>query len=448
LPAAVLLICLTAAGCKGKAPQKEEAPRQVRGAVAVERDIPQELSGFGTLSFLKKQDIAAPQDAVLKALYFREGDTVRPGDVLALLENPQITLAVGKAENALAQAKASLALAEARLLEGEFQAEAQLLSLEKGEAELAQSRKVHAEQERKHRGEEALFEAGGVTPEAIRAGRFALESEAEQLRLMEKDMEIRRIGFRDRDLTAGGLALPQSEGERRRAAIILATAALRAEAAAAKAQMEAALKELESARLARSELEIRGSSGGTVGARYVEEGERVKREDKILTLMDTESLYAVFPVREAEALRLERGMPARVSLDGTGGTYGGTVDLVAPTADSQSFTFTVRVLLSPEGIASGNGEGLPKPGMFARVSITLGPPEKAVVIPGGVVLNQGDDEGVVFVINGNTVYERKVLLGTSLGEERIVASGLSPGDPVVLRPDGNLRDGSYVILAE
>jgi RND family efflux transporter MFP subunit len=212
--------------------------------------------------------------------------------------------------------------------------------------------------------------------------------------------------------------------------------------------MEAAVKELESARLAQSELKIRSSSGGTVGARYFEEGERVKREDKILTLMDTESLYAVFPVREADALRLERGMPARVSLDGTGGTYGGAVDLVAPAADSQSFTFTVRVLLSPEEIASGNGEGRPKPGMFARVSITLGPPRKAVVIPGGVILNQGDDEGVVFVISGNTVYERKVLLGMSLGEDRIVASGLSPGDPVVLRPDGNLRDGSYVVLAE
>jgi multidrug efflux pump subunit AcrA (membrane-fusion protein) len=434
-------------GCGSPPKQGEgEVPRLVRGAVIGERDLPNEVSGFGTLSFLKKVDVAAPQDAVVAALYYREGDKVQSGDKLALLENPQISLAAGRAQNTYSQAKAALDLARSRLLEGEFQAEAQLLNLEKAEAELEQARKLHEEQIRKHRGEEALYEAGGVTEEAIRTGRFSLEAAEEKLRLMEKDLEIRRIGFRNQDLTAAGLPLPKNAGEQRRLYIVLATATLRAEFQAAQASLQAAAKELESARLAESELVLKSSMAGTVGALYMEVGERVKREDKILTLMDTESLYGVFPVREEDALRLEKGMAATVSLDGTGGTYGGAVDLVAPIADSQSFTFSVRVLLSPESIAGGRG--LPKPGMFARVAITLGPPRKVLVVPDAAIVNKKDNQGVVFVINGNTVHEREIRFGASLGEDREIETGLVPGDLVVARPDGGLRDGVYVSVAE
>jgi RND family efflux transporter MFP subunit len=446
---AIFLLALVLSGC-GVPPERGavEAPRQIRGAVVKERDIPHEISGFGTLSFLKKVDVAAPQDAVLAALYYREGDRVKPGDRLALLENPQISLAVGRAKNTYSQAKAALDLARSRLLEGEFQAEAQLLNLEKAEAELEQARKVHGELKRKHQGEEALYEAGGVTEEAIRAGRFSLASEEEKIRLLEKDLEIRRVGYRTQDLRAAGLPLPKTEGEQGRLFIVLATATLRAEVQASQASLEAAAKELESAVLAESELVIESSMNGTVGALYMEAGERVKREDKILTLMDTDSLYGVFPVREEDALRLEQGMAAKVSLDGTGGTYEGSVDLVAPVADSQSFTFSVRVLLSPESIAGGMGETLPKPGMFARVSISLGPPRKLMVIPDSAIINKKDKQGAVFVINGDTLHEREVGFGISLGEDREIERGLLPGDLVAARPDGSFRDGTYVSVVE
>jgi RND family efflux transporter MFP subunit len=436
-------------GC-GTPPEQgtTEAPRQVRGTVIGERDIPHEIYGFGTLSFLKKVDVASPQDAVLAALYYREGDKVAAGDRLALLENPQISLAVGRAENTFSQAKAALDLARSRLLEGEFQAEAQQLNLEKAEAELEQARKVYGEQQRKHQGEETLYEAGGVTQEAIRTGRFSLASAEENIRLLEKDLAIRRIGFRDQDLAAAGLPPPQNETERRRLYSTLATATLRAEVLASRASLEAAAKELESAKLAEAELVITSSLSATVGALYMEAGERVKREDKILTLMDTESLYGIFPVREEDALRLEKGMAARVSLDGTGGIYGGTVDVISPVADSQSFTFSVRVLLSPEGILGGMGEILPKPGMFARVSITLGPPRRVTVIPDSAILNKKNNQGVVFVINGDTLHERNISFGPSLGEERELTSGLLPGELVVSRADGSLQDGIYVSVAE
>ena len=256
--------------------------KKVKGAVVYSRELPDEASGFGSLSYLSKVDIAAPQEAVIKKLFFREGDSVRQGEIILLLENPQIKLAVERAENNYSQAHAACNLANSKLLEGTFQSEAQLLLLEKAEAELALAKKKWEEDRRKHQNQETLFEAGGIHTEAILVSRFSLDTEWEQLQLMEKELEIRRIGSRDQDLVKAGIPVPIDENEKRNALVKLLTSSLKAELDAALARLEAAQKELTSANIALAELTVRSPAAGIVGVRYLEEGERVKIQDKIL----------------------------------------------------------------------------------------------------------------------------------------------------------------------
>jgi RND family efflux transporter MFP subunit len=436
--------------CTKKQPGAEEEIRSVKGSRALIRELPDETGGFGTLSFLTKVDIAAPQDGRIKKLYFREGDTVEQGMSVVLLENSQIELAVERAENNYSQAKAARDLAGSRLLEGELQAEARLLAVEKAEAELAQAKRKWEEDQRKHQNQEALFSAGGLNTEAILSGRFSLQSEWEQILIMERDLEIRRIGCRNSDLASAGISVPLDETERRRSLISLLTLSLRAELGAAAARLEAAGKELASAKIARDELLVRSPVPGVVGARYFEEGERVKTEDKMLTLMDTASLYAVFPVREKDALRIEKGMSALVRIDGTGEIREGRVDLVYPQADSQTMSFLVRVLLNGPPEDSGETVGMAdlKPGMFVRAQVNLGPPRRAVAVPETSIVNKKNNEGIVFVINGNVLSERKVFLGSVLGDEREITAGLDAGEVVVVRPESDMREGTYVSLAD
>jgi RND family efflux transporter MFP subunit len=433
---------LVLSSCGGRETAGEETPMTVRGTPVMEREVSDEISGFGSLSFEKKVDLAAPQEGVVERLFFREGDRVGKGERVARLANPQIGIAVARAENTRTLAEASLALARAKLLEGEFQSEAQIRGLEKGLLELEQALRSLAEMRRKLQGEEALFEAGGISPEGIRETRFGVAAAEEEVRLMEKELEIRRIGFRDEDLAAGGYPVPEDEAGRTRMLITLATASLRAELLAAEANLEAAKRELESVKIMESELLVLSPESGIVGARYIEEGERVKREDKLLTLIDTKNLYAVFPLREGEALKLEKGMAARVGLDGNGGSYEGTVALIYPQGDSQSFTFLVRVLLAGTG-----GPGELKPGMFARIVIPQNP-RRITLIPGAAITSREEGRGRVFALTGNTVSERTVALGKNYGEDVEVISGLSFGEVVVLRPDGSLKDGVYVSMAK
>ena len=189
---------------------------------------------------------------------------------------------------------------------------------------------------------------------------------------------------------------------------------------------------------------MRSPAAGVVGARYLEEGERVRFQDKILSLIDTTSLYAIFPVRERDALRIERGMLSSILIDGTGETKSGQVDLVYPQADSQSLSFLVRVLLQGSG---SQLNGL-RPGMFARVTVTLGPPGNAVYVPETAIFSQRNNEGSVFIINGSVLTERKIILGSSFGEEREITEGLAAGELVVVRPDSDLREGMNVTVTE
>jgi len=428
--------------CAKQPPSAEE--RKVRGAAAVIREVQDEASGFGSLSFLTKIDVTAPQEAVIRKLFFREGDSVKKGEILLLLENPQINLAVERAENNYSQALAACNLTDTRLTEGKHGAEAQLLSLEKAEAEISVAKRRWEENKRKHQNQETLFEAGGIQPEAILVSRFSLDTELEQIRLMEKEIEIRKVGMRDQDLEKAGFSFPLGEEERIDALVSIITAGLKAERDAAYARLDAAEKELSSAKIALEELRVRCPASGMVGARYLEEGERVRPQDKILSLMDTASHYAIFPVREKDAMRIEKGMKAGVLMDGTGENRDGVVDLVYPQADSQSLSFLVRVLLSDD---DAGGAAKLKPGMFARVTVVLGPPRKAVFIPESAIFNQKNNEGSVFVINGSVLAERKITLGQPQGEEREI-TGVNPGDMAVIRPAPDLKEGMNVSLVD
>jgi RND family efflux transporter MFP subunit len=436
----------------------DEAVKMVQGERVITKEVKNEITGFGALSYKKKVDVASPQDAVIKKLACREGQKVIEDEILAVLENPQIVIALKRAEDNFSEARAAFTLAQAQLLENELQTEAELLGIEKAEEELAETWKQYREEERKIAAQEKLFEAGGIPLETIRGARFSMETRLVSIRLSEKELEIRRIGFRDKDLTAAGIAVPNDKQAKIKAFVRLSTARSRAELEGTKARRDAAEKELASARLAESELTVRCPFSGVIAARYFEEGERVKREDAIFTIIDTESLCAMISVPETDAFRLETGMKAVVELDGLFSSYNGVIDFISPVADSKSFTFSVRVLLSRQDIIKNNGsdnnilpdieEKFAKPGMFARVSITLGPPRSILALKDAAIINKTNKTGTVFVVNGKTITERGVRLGELSGDEWEITEGVSTGEIIVLRPASDLRDGEYVSLAE
>ena len=437
----ILFLLLFYFSCLGsQSHENNDAPIPVRLSPAVLRDNPEVLRGFGSLSYIKKFEVLSLLDGVLDVLYFREGERIRAGDLIAVLHNPQINLAARRAEDSHSQALASLEIAQVRLRDSIYNAEMRILENEKSMDELAQAIIILEEERRKNANREAIYEAGGISDEAIREERFRLTTMENQIVLMSRDLEIRMIGFRESDLAAAGFNIPDEKEEFHRALIHLASMGARAEVDAARANLESAAREAEASRILERELYIRSPGAGIVGARYVEVGERIQREDRILTIIEDESLYAFFPVPESEVHKLRQGMKAYVSSIGDE-VYSAVVDLISPQADSQTFTFTVRVLLE-SGI-----NGRLRPGMFARVSIPLDNGRQILLIPESALAFIRENTARVFTLSNNTLSERNVQIGSRHGEEREIISGLNPGELVVLNPGSSHRDGVYVVPA-
>ncbi|GMO48525.1 MAG: efflux RND transporter periplasmic adaptor subunit [Termitinemataceae bacterium] len=454
----ILSVCLfSVLSCANlKKDAQIENVKKVKGEVVKQSEIPNTIDGFGTLSYQKKVDVISKQEGSLAKIYFKEGQKINKGDVVVMLENPQILLAVERAENMLEQAESALFLAEAALFDAELQAEANLLSLEKSDAEMAQAWKSFYEEEHKQESQEIIYEAGGISDEAIRAARFEFESKRTSLELAEKELEIKKIGFREKDLINAGIEVPQGKEEKLQAFVKLLTRKSKAEIAAAISRKSAAEKELKSALIAKDELVIRSPINGILAVKYPEEGEHVKGEDKLLTIMDNEYLYAVIPVSETDAFKLQTGMESTVEIDGTNNTYSGKIDLINPYADSASYTFSVRILISKEGLQNKGlqnkenslGAEFPKPGMFSRVSISLGAPRSVVSVKESAIFNINNDQGAVFVVNGKSIIEKNVTLGVSYNGSREIKSGLNINEVAVLQPDSDLQEGDYVSIVQ
>lgn len=460
LPALFLSCALIAGACGKKEAESPAAAVRVKSDVVASRAVRDELSGFGSLSFTKKVDVVSVQEAFVPVLRCREGDEVKKGAVLAVMDNPQITLAVNRAGQALRLAVSSTELSRSALLESVFDAEARLANLEKAESELEEQWKIYYEDERKYKAQQTLFLAGGVDEESMRGAKFSLDGELSRIRIAQKEIDIRRIGLRDRDLISAGMTVPENRAARREALITLATARFRAELRGAEARERSARAELESAVVAQRDLTIQSPADGIIAARFVEEGERVKSGDKLFTLIDSGALYASINVREEDAFKIERGMSARVSIDGTKTEYEGSVDMVSPVADASSFSFSVRILLPKEALlnsivteggsfsVSGDKE-LARPGMFARAVIRTGDDKNILVINNGALIEKKDNEALCFVINNDSaVVQRKLAVREGPEGYYAVESGAREGERVVLYPDAGLREGMYVEVEE
>jgi multidrug efflux pump subunit AcrA (membrane-fusion protein) len=78
----------------------------------------------------------------------------------------------------------------------------------------------------------------------------------------------------------------------------------------------------------------------------------------------------------------------------------------------------------------------------------LGQPRKGVFLPASALAGKKNNEAEVFVINGNTLSGRKVVLGQVRGDQWEITSGVKAGEIAVLRPDTDMREGTFVSLAE
>jgi RND family efflux transporter MFP subunit len=433
------IACLGAVSCVPKKAPEVSLPKYKAKTVVMKlENYKEDISSFGTLAYKTKTDISATVEGTMTELLVAEGSAVQSGATLARLKNAQLEMSRQKAESFLSSAASSLELAQAKLWEGQLQVEARLLSIAKAQMQIRQKEYEVAELERAYSKKKSLLDIGGATEEEANSLLISLNAQKTALAAQKKDVEIQLVGMRDEDISARGLPLPKSEKEKRDAIVLLNTQTLRAEVDAARSQLESARMELDSVKAMLSELKLKAPSSGIVGALYAEKGEHLQQNAKVMTLMNTDAVYAVFPVQEGDAARIRNGMRVDVSVDAfKGGAIAAAIDLVSPVIDAQTGALSVKALMK-------NPSMLFRPGMFARVRIDLGAPREVVKLPSSAIAQKKGSGAKVFAVVNGKAFVKQIELGKELDGAFIVEKGLRQGEVLIDSPSPLLKEGEDV----
>ena len=221
-------------------------------------------------------------------------------------------------------------------------------------------------------------------------------------------------------------AISREEFETRNAASAQGDAAVRA----AQAAVAAARLDLQFTRVV-------SPIDGRAGRAMVTVGNLAQADATVLTtVVSQDPVHVYFEADEQTWLRYSRGSSedqrvgsdraVRVGLAGEDGwPHAGTLDFIDNRVDPATGTIRARAVLR-------NPEGLFTPGLFARVQLEGGAESEALLVDDKAVLTDQDRKYVYVLGEDNTAQRRDVELGRMAEGLRVVRSGLSPEDRVIV----------------
>jgi membrane fusion protein, multidrug efflux system len=211
---------------------------------------------------------------------------------------------------------------------------------------------------------------------------------------------------------------------------------------------------LRSAQLELDYTQVRAPVAGRVGRVAVTAGNLVAAGSAsavLTTLVSVDPIYASFNASEEIVTRaLSKLAPTESALPpiyqipveiGTladnGTPIAGKLQMIGNQVDAASGTIAVRAVID-------NPQGRLIPGQFVRIRMGEPKPDKRILVSEKAIGTDQDKKFVFVVGADNKIVYRPVELGSSAGNERIVLSGLSDGDRIVVNGLQRVRPGVLV----
>ncbi|MEM0952620.1 MAG: efflux RND transporter periplasmic adaptor subunit [Pseudomonadota bacterium] len=218
------------------------------------------------------------------------------------------------------------------------------------------------------------------------------------------------------------------------------------------AQVQAISAAFEYAHLQLDYTEVRSPIDGRVSRALITEGNYIQAGQSVLTtVVSTSEIYAYFDADEQTYLKYARlaasgdrpssrsvENPVFMALAGEQDfVHQGYIDFVDNAVNPATGTIRARAVFP-------NEDGLLIPGLFARLQLIGSATYKGVLIDDKAVGTDLDQKYVLVLEQDNSVSYRSVSLGEKTAGLRIVKSGLSAGDRIVVRGLHRVRPGSMV----
>jgi RND family efflux transporter MFP subunit len=225
----------------------------------------------------------------------------------------------------------------------------------------------------------------------------------------------------------------------------------------AQADLESGKKQVDAAKANVSAVEVNlrystitASLSGTIGISQVKIGASVSPGTTLLNTISSDNPIAVdvaldetlipFIEKESKNNKLIADSIFTITLaDQSKYKYPGTIFIIDRAVDPQTATIKVR-------LSFPNPQNMLRTGMSVNLKVSNNSGTETILIPYRAVVEQMA-EYFVFVVNADTVAQKKVFLGQHIRDMAVVKSGLQENEVIVVDGVQKLKDGSKVKVA-
>lgn len=276
-----------------------------------------------------------------------------------------------------------------------------------------------------------------------------------QLSVAQADVEQARANVtlahvtdsRTATLAGQGWASKQN-ADQTRAGMLTATAALDAAEAkvkVAEANITAQQATVDRLRTLTTFENVVAPFDGIVTARRVDVGDLVHADSgggtPLFTLDSTDVLRVSVQVPQSAAVGMHDGVEARVRVaQMPDRVFSGTVSRSSVALRSSARTLDTEVDIK-------NPDGLLRPGLYVGVTFAVPRTHPAVTIPAEALIFDAHGTRVAVLRPDHTVHLQTITIARDLGTTLELRSGLIGGEPVIVAPPADLREGSRVLPA-
>jgi membrane fusion protein (multidrug efflux system) len=184
---------------------------------------------------------------------------------------------------------------------------------------------------------------------------------------------------------------------------------------------------------------VRAPFAGQLGITEIDVGQYLQAGQPLVSLQDLTPINVNFSLPEQTLPRVSVGQTVQVRVDAyPDARFTGEVTAIDPQVSESTRNYTVQATLA-------NDERRLRPGMFARVSLETGDPERLVTLPQTAIVTNPYGSSVFVVQDGGNgppkVTQKRVETGAQRGTQIAITNGLSGGETVVTSGQIKLREG-------
>lgn len=187
---------------------------------------------------------------------------------------------------------------------------------------------------------------------------------------------------------------------------------------------------------------VRAPVAGTITQRYVSVGSTVGPSVPIVQISDTNALEIRTRVAERFISLIREGQEAIVFLEAyPGASFPARVTELSPVVDPATRTMGVTLEFVRR-------DARIKAGMFVEIRLVTAVRRDVVKVQSNAVVRRFDKPYVFVVTDDNTVEQREVTPGISIGNQLEITDGLEADEQVVIQGQSLLDDGAQVRIIE